>query len=110
MPIDYAKARRLLMRRDPVLASLMRQHGDCGLAKAQHSEPFGALAQAIIAQQLSSKAAATIGGRFRALFPDGRPSPAHVLRMTDDQLRGVGLSGQKLAMSKTWLRAFRTGR
>ena len=61
MSIDYAKARRLLARRDPVLGELMRRHGACGLADAQHEDPFRALVHAIIAQQLSSKAAATIG-------------------------------------------------
>jgi DNA-3-methyladenine glycosylase II len=96
MSIDYVKARRMLMRRDPVLAGLMREHGACGLAKAQHEDPFSALAQAIISQQLSSKAAATIGGRFTALFPAGRPTPSGVTSLTDAQLRAVGLSGQKL--------------
>jgi DNA-3-methyladenine glycosylase II len=77
------------------MATLIRQHGQCGLADAQHSEPFTALVHAIISQQLSSKAAATIAGRFDALF-DGRPTPRRVARVTDEQLRAVGLSGQKL--------------
>ena len=69
MSVDYARARRLLARRDPILRDLMRVHGDCGLAAAQHEDPFKALVHAIIAQQLSSKAAATIEARFDALFP-----------------------------------------
>lgn len=93
---DYARARRLLARRDPVLRDLMRQHGPCGLAGAQHTDPFKALAHAIVSQQLSSKAAATINRRFDALFPDGMPTPAGVAALPDDALRAVGLSGQKL--------------
>jgi DNA-3-methyladenine glycosylase II len=93
--IDYAHARRLLARRDPVIRDLMRQHGTCGLARAQKSDPFRALTHAIIAQQLSTKAAATIEARFTALF-DGQPTPAAVAAASDEQLRAVGLSPQKL--------------
>ena len=95
MPIDYAKARRLLARRDPVLRDLMRRYGPCGLADSQHTDPFRALVRAIISQQLSTQAAATIARRFEALF-DGMPTPARVNAAPDEQLRGVGLSGQKL--------------
>jgi len=93
--IDYARARRALMRRDPVIATLIRQHGECGLASSQRADPFHALLHAIIAQQLSTKAAKTIEGRFSALF-DGGATPAAVARVPDEKLRAVGLSGQKL--------------
>ena len=93
--IDYSKARRLLARRDPVLRDLMRAHGPCGLAARQHADPFKALARAIVGQQLSAKAAATIFSRFEALF-EAFPTPAQVLAVSEDRLRGVGLSSQKL--------------
>src|SRR5919109_298334 len=93
--IDYARARRLLARRDPVIAALIRQHGPCGLADAQHTEPLQALVHAIISQQLSSKAAATIAGRFDALF-QGRLMPERVATVSDTELRAVGLSAQKI--------------
>jgi DNA-3-methyladenine glycosylase II len=92
---DYAKARRLLARRDPVIAGLIKRHGPCGLADAQHEDAFSALTHAIISQQLSTKAAATIARRFDALF-DGPPTAAAVARLTDEQLRAVGLSSQKI--------------
>ena len=95
VPTDYARARRALMRRDPVIAALIRQHGACGLASVARTDPFHALLQAIIAQQLSSKAAKTIEGRFSAIF-DGNPTPAAVARMSDERLRAVGISPQKL--------------
>ena len=94
-PAEYTRARRLLARRDPVLADLIRQHGPCGLARAQHADPFRALVHAIVSQQLSSKAAATIARRFDALFDDA-PTPAAVAVARDAELRGVGLSGQKV--------------
>ena len=94
-PADYMRARRLLSRRDPVMGALIRRHGACGLADAQHTDPFTALTHAIISQQLSSKAAATIAGRFDALF-GGRPTPRGIAAVSDAQLRVVGLSGQKV--------------
>ena len=95
MFIDYTRARRTLARRDPIIRDLMRAHGPCGLADAQHTDPFQALLHAIISQQLSTKAAATIAGRFDALY-GGMPTPSAVAATSDDQLRAVGLSGQKL--------------
>ena len=92
---EYARARRLLMRRDPVMSALIRQHGPCGLADSQHTDPFKALVHAITSQQLSSKAADTIAKRFDALFGGRFPTAAEVLAVTHDQLRSVGLSGAK---------------
>src|SRR5215216_4736704 len=94
--IDYAKARRLLSRRDPILRDLMRRHGACGLAKAQHTDPFQALVRAIISQQLSTRAAATIAARVEALFDDGQPTPSAMAAISDERLRACGLSTQKL--------------
>src|SRR5688572_1512704 len=73
----------------------MRRYGPCGLAHSQHTDPFVALLHAIISQQLSTRAAATIAGRVEALL-DGKPTPAAVAAVTDVQLRTAGLSGQKV--------------
>jgi DNA-3-methyladenine glycosylase II len=73
----------------------MRPRVPSPLAPPQHSDPFKALTRAIVGQQLSAKAAATIFSRFEALF-DTFPTPAQVLAVPDDRLRGVGLSSQKL--------------
>jgi len=50
---------------------------------------------AIIAQQLSSKAAATIERRVHALFR-GAMTPAALSSVQDDALRGAGMSFQKI--------------
>ena len=94
-PEDYSRARRLLLRRDPVLAALIRKHGDCGLARAQRTDHFSALVRAITGQQLSTKAATTIYNRLVALMPDG-VTPGALASLTDDQLRGAGMSRQKI--------------
>ena len=108
MSIDYAKARRLLARRDPVLRDLMRRCGPCGLADAQHADPFRALVHAIIAQQLSTKASATIEARFAALC-SGAPSPEAVAALPDERLRAVGLSTQKLGYVRDLCRRVEDG-
>ena len=95
-PDDYARARRLLLRRDPVLAELIRKHGPCGLAAAQRSDHFSALVRAITGQQLSTKAAATIYARLAALMPDG-VTPESLSALSDEQFRAVGMSRQKSA-------------
>jgi len=95
-PEAYARARRTLMRRDPVLGALIKRVGPCGLADRQRTDHLSALVSAIVSQQLSTKAAATIFGRFVELFEDRRPSAGGIDVLNDAALRGVGLSGQKV--------------
>lgn len=95
MPVDYLKARRVLAARDPVMRDLMRQYGACRLPLVQHADPFTALVHAILSQQLSSKAAATITRRFHDLFGGRVPKASELSAISDEQLRAVGISGQK---------------
>jgi DNA-3-methyladenine glycosylase II len=92
---DYLRARRLLLRRDPILAALIKQHGACGLADALRVDHFSALVRAIIFQQLSTKAASTIHERLLTLMPDRLPTPQALAAITEAQLRTVGVSRQK---------------
>src|SRR5689334_12282496 len=96
-PEGYARARRALMRRDPVLGALIKRIGPCGMADRQRCDHLTALVGAIVSQQLSTKAAATIFGRLAALFPGGHIADVSVFDgLADDQLRAVGLSRQKI--------------
>jgi DNA-3-methyladenine glycosylase II len=97
-PEGYERARRLLMRRDPVLGSAIKTIGPCGMADRQRKDHLSALVGAIVSQQLSTKAAATIFGRLVALFPDQHiTDAAAIAAQADAQLRAVGLSGQKVS-------------
>ncbi len=58
---------------------------------------FQALTRSIVFQQLSGKAAGTILNRFNALYPKNAPTPQAVLATSDETLRAVGLSRQKIA-------------
>ena len=95
---DMSRARRVLMRRDPALAGIIKKYGVCGIKTGREGDIFCGLVEAIVSQQLSTRAAATIYGRLRALLPDGgTPTPEALLALSDDALRGVGLSRQKLS-------------
>lgn len=64
-------------------------------------EPYRALTRAVVYQQLSGKAAATILGRVVALFPDKDfPEPEDILAAAPETLRAAGLSRQKTAALK----------
>ena len=97
-PADYVRARRVLLRRDPILAAIIRRHGPCQLGAARDRfDHFSMLVRAIVFQQLSTKAATTIHGRLVALLPESQPTPASLAALTAEQLRAAGISRQKAA-------------
>ena len=89
---SYRKAVHHLKRSDPVLAAIIERIGPC---RMEFGEPtFHHLAESILYQQLNGKAAETIFNRFTSLAGDP-VTPAGILKMTDAQMRSVGLSRQK---------------
>ena len=93
-----ARAVAHLRRADPALSAVIDVIGPFRMELKSSRSVFRALAEAIVYQQLSNKAAATIYGRLEALYPratDGF-TPRHILRTTDEKLRGVGLSRAKV--------------
>jgi len=86
------KAVNHLKKSDPVLRAIIEQVGPC---RMEFSVPdFSSLAEAIVYQQLNGKAAVTIFKRFIGLA--GSPlTPEGILKLSDEQLRSVGLSRQK---------------
>ena len=97
MQVDYARARRHLMRHDPVLGRLVKKVGACGLASAHDMDRFGLLVRSIVSQQLSAKAAMTIHGRILAALGAERATPEALLSIEEDRLRACGLSRAKVA-------------
>ncbi len=94
-PAKVEAGARELARRDRVLRLALKTHGVPELRRARPNRThFAELARSICYQQLAGKAAAAIHGRFDALF-DGEPTPAAVLAVSMEDLRGVGLSGSK---------------
>ena len=85
---------------DPVIAGLVAQIG--GLSAADRSrgrlqvDSYGALLRAVVGQQLSTKAAATIYGRVLELFGGSTPAPEDLLTVDPQRLRDAGLSWRKV--------------
>ncbi|TFH74676.1 DNA-3-methyladenine glycosylase 2 family protein [Gammaproteobacteria bacterium LSUCC0112] len=92
-----ALAIKTLSEQDSTLAALINRVGECRLRGKDHPDLFGTLADAIVSQQLSGKAAATIFARFCVLLDadDKKPQPAQLASVTEEQLRSVGLSRAK---------------
>ena len=98
-----------LAARDPVLRTLIERHGSARLES--RGEPFTTLARSIIGQQISVKAAASVWERFEALFPAGSAlTPAAVLALDADALRGAGLSARKVEYLHSLAQHYADGR
>jgi 3-methyladenine DNA glycosylase/8-oxoguanine DNA glycosylase len=97
MDHELSQATRHLRRSDPVLRRIIGEVGPCRLEVDRKTPPFAALAEAILYQQITGKAAATIHGRLLALCETKRLAPRHVLAVSAESLRGIGLSRQKTA-------------
>jgi DNA-3-methyladenine glycosylase II len=88
----WADAIRHLREADPYLCAIIDRVGPCLLEP--RTDRFGTLVRAIIGQQISSKAAASIHGRLVEI--GGEPHrPERLIELGEAALRGVGLSGVK---------------
>jgi DNA-3-methyladenine glycosylase II len=89
----FPKAQRHLARRDPVLKKLIRLVGPCTLR--HNPDRFGVLARSIISQQISTKAARSIGARLEKLLAPQGIQARKIARTPVDKLREAGLSAAK---------------
>jgi 3-methyladenine DNA glycosylase/8-oxoguanine DNA glycosylase len=99
--VNHEEAHRHLAATDPRLAALIARSVRYNIKPPRSIRPFHALAESIAYQQLSGKAAATIFGRVRGLYP-GRKylEPKSVLQTADESFRAAGLSRSKVAALK----------
>ena len=101
MNSDHLLPEQQLVRLDPKFAPLIAKVGPFTVRPGKVVRPFDALAESIAYQQLSGKAAATIFGRVRALYPRRKWfSPELVLATPDETFRAAGLSRSKTAAIK----------
>lgn len=103
----HGPAVRALRRRDEVLRVIIRRVGPCRLEPERGH--FITLCKSIISQQVSVHAARTVFLRFRALFKPQRPTPERVRAASDEDLRAVGLSRQKMAYLRDLANRFADG-
>jgi DNA-3-methyladenine glycosylase II len=90
-PAYWNRAKRALTRHDAVLARIIRDHPR--IALEPRGDPFFTLARAIVGQQISVKAAASIWARVVALAP--RMLPEQVVDAGHARLTACGLSRRK---------------
>ena len=107
---DQHKKSIKYLSRDKHLGAFIKRHGPITHRRPHAGSAFQSLAEAIVYQQLSGKAAGTILKRFVALFPNTAfPSPEQVLKIKTEKLRSAGLSGQKAAYLKDLAAKFKDG-
>ncbi len=96
--------------KDKHLGAFIKSFGPLWFRRKHTQEPFQALSESIIYQQLSGKAAGTILKRFVALWPRKKfPTPDDVLKIKTEKLRSAGLSGQKASYLKDLAAKFKDG-
>ncbi len=96
-PYDVARAVRELRAADPTLARVIERAGDRRPRVQPTTSLFEALGRSIVYQQLSGRAAGAIHRKYAALFPEHRPTPERLEKLSDKAVRQAGLSGAKLA-------------
>jgi DNA-3-methyladenine glycosylase II len=100
-----AHARRLsegdehLRAVDHVMRRMIDAHGPIDPdtdRRGSRPEPYGALARAIVGQQLSTKAARSIWERLVEILGGTFPAPSGLLAVDAETIRGAGLSRSKV--------------
>ena len=95
---EPAEAIAHLRAADPALTPIIDAAGPFAMELKTARSVFAALAEAIVYQQLSNKAAATIFGRLCGHFPRGAAglTSERLLALSDARIRGAGISRPKL--------------
>jgi DNA-3-methyladenine glycosylase II len=99
--VNHKHAHQHIAATDPRIAALIARSPRYNIKPAPLIRPFDALAESIAYQQLNGKAAATIFGRVRALYPRRKYlDPKKILATPDESFRAAGLSRSKIAAVK----------
>jgi DNA-3-methyladenine glycosylase II len=109
-PADRRRAARHLGRVDPVMAAIVAKVGSCRLETDRRLGAFAYLMAAIVHQQITGKAAASICKRLTTLNRGRWPRPEHIAAASDEELRACGLSRQKIGYLRDLAVHARNGR
>jgi DNA-3-methyladenine glycosylase II len=104
-PEYWDRAKRALVRRDPVMARIIRAHPRIHLQP--RGDPFHTLTRAIVGQQISVAAAQSVWNKFSAHVSVVHPERVLKAKMKD--LRACGLSGRKCEYISDLARRFAGG-
>ncbi len=106
MSVSPKQRREQLAASDPAMAALIAALGDWDVKRrlrrrgAEKADAYATLLRAIVGQQLSTKAAATIHARVLEIFDGRDPTPQELLDAEVADLRAAGLSGRKVEYVK----------
>jgi DNA-3-methyladenine glycosylase II len=118
-PVSHSPAQkwsaddRYLMRADKVLRRVMQEQGPIHPEidrRGSRPNPWEALARAIVGQQLSTRAAASIWNKLLAIFGGRMPTPEELLRRRDATLLKAGLSKAKVSYLRDLAARIKDGR
>lgn len=105
-PDFWQQATTDLSANDPIMRRIIQYSGDSTLER--HGDAFSTLARAIVGQQISVKAAASVWGRVTSALTDISPEK---LAMTElGLLRNCGLSFRKISYLQDLSRHFMEGK
>src|SRR5262245_2912824 len=110
---EWSADDRELIRADKVLAGVMESTGPIhpGIdRRGSRTDPWEALARAIVGQQLSTRAAASIWNKLLAIFGGELPTPEQLVRRRPQTLRKAGLSNAKVEFLRDLAARIRDGR
>jgi len=97
------------LKKDKYIGPLVKKYGRCTLRPRKKSKYFEDLVDAIVQQQLSLKAAATIFGRIKKVL-DGEVTPEEIIRKRVETLRACGLSYSKIKYLKDLSNRVKSGK
>ena len=83
----------LVLNKDKKLKKIISSVGECKIRTI--SNPFEALVEAIITQQISDSAGKSISLKFKNLFGKKYPTPSDVVKLSKDEIKSIGLSRMK---------------
>ena len=82
-----------VLKKDKKLKKIILSVGECEIKTI--SNPFEALVEAIITQQISDSAGKSISKKFKILFGKKYPTPSDIVKLSIDEIKSVGLSRMK---------------
>ena len=103
---------RALMKADKVMRRVMEERGPIDPEtdrRGSRKDAYEALSRAIVGQQLSTKAAASIWNKLLTQFDGKAPTPEQLLKRRADQLRKAGLSRSKVEFLKDLAKRIKSG-
>ena len=103
-PVYWAKSKKIISRRDPVLRKIIKKYRN-GHLKTRRN-PFFSLCRTIIGQQISTRAADSIWLKFEKICKK-KIKPNTILKLSSRTLKSAGLSRQKVSYLKNISKNFK---